>query len=142
MDGEELNLISDDTLLLNLKKYLNYQLSTFLLYALSFFSIVLIIILTIAAILFIPYVTFVLYKNKKYGWIITLAIIIIIPAILMIVIIQQTYTLFIMLLIELAIFYFYCFSLRLVVNDWVKEIASVKLIEYQRKRREEQYNHS
>lgn len=138
MDREELNLVSSEVLLVNLKKYLNYQLSTFLLFALSFFSIILIFILSALAILFMPYIIFVLYQNEKYSWIISLILMVVLPAALLVLLVEQTFTMMILLLIELAVFYMYCFTLRIAVNGWVKEIFTVKLIEYQRKRRLEQ----
>ncbi|HSD63304.1 MAG TPA: hypothetical protein VLB50_05870 [Ignavibacteriaceae bacterium] len=142
MDSEELNLIPDEALLVNLKKYLNYEISTFLLFALSFFSIIFIFLMAIAAIVFIPYVTYVLYRNDKRGWILTLLLVIILPTVLLIIFMQQAYTLFILLLIELAVFYFYCFTLRLVVNDWIQEITMSKLIDYQRMKRKAQEENS
>lgn len=138
MDSKELNLIPDEALLISLKKYLNYEISTFLLFAFSFFSIIFVFLMVAAAITFIPYVMYVLYRNDKRGWILTLVLLIILPTILLIIFMQQTYTLFILLLIELAVFYFYCFTLRLVVNEWVQEKTMTKLIDYQRKRKVEQ----
>lgn len=138
MDSKELNLIPDEALLMSLKKYLNYEISTFLLFAFSFFSIIFVFLMVAAAITFIPYVMYVLYRNDKRGWILTLVLLIILPTILLIIFMQQTYTLFILLLIELAVFYFYCFTLRLVVNEWVQEKTMTKLIDYQRKRKVEQ----
>ena len=138
MDKEELNLVPSEAQLVNLKKYLNYQLSTFLLFALSFFSIILIFILSALAFLFMPYVIFVLYQNEKYSWIISLILMVVLPVFLLVFLVEQTYTLMILLLIELAVFYVYCFSLRIALNGWVKEIFTVKLIEFQRKKRLEQ----
>ena len=134
MEFEDLNYHENELLLRRLKKYLNYHISTFLLFTFSFFSIILIILLSLVAIIFIPYVIFVLYKNNKYGWIMALSLIIIIPSIILILVVEHTYTLLMFLLIELGMFYFYCFSLRFAVNGWVKEIETVRLTEYQTKK--------
>lgn len=133
MESEDFNFNSNELLLKSLKKYLNYHISTFLLFAFSFFSIILIILLIVVAIIFIPYVIFVLYKNDKYGWIIALLLLIIIPSIILLMVVEHTYTLLMFLLIELGMFYFYCFSLRFAVNGWVEEIKTVRLTEYQTK---------
>ncbi len=137
MDNK-LDIIPEETHLLNLKKYLNYQIPTFALFALSFFSIILLVILAAAAVIFIFYIIFVLNRYRKYNWIITLFIVIIFPSLILIVTMQQTLTLLLFLLIELAVFYFYCFTLRMVVDDWVREISMRKLIDYQRERKAQQ----
>ena len=64
MEFEDLNIPYNESLLINLKKYLNYQISSALLFALSFFWIILIFIAVLSALLFIPYSIYVLYKNK------------------------------------------------------------------------------
>lgn len=137
MDNK-LDIIPDDAYLLNLKKYLNYQIPTFALFALSFFSIILLIILAAAAVIFIFYIIYVLNRYRKYKWIIALFIVVIFPCLILIITMQQTLTLLLFLLIELAVFYFYCFTLRMVVNDWVREIAMRKLIDYQRQKKSQQ----
>ena len=137
MDSK-LDIIPEEALLINLKKYLNYQIPTFALFAFSFFSIICLIITAAAAVIFIPYITYVLNRYKKYNWMLILFIVIIFPSVLLIAFLQETLTLFLFLLIELAAFYFYCFTLRMVVNDWVREITMAKLIDYQRQRRAQQ----
>lgn len=134
MEFEDLNYNENELLLRRIKKYLNYHISTFLLFAFSFFSFILIILLTVAAIIFIPFLIFVLYRNHKYGWIAALSLIIIIPSIILIIAVEQTYTLLMFLLIELGVFYFYCFALRFAVIGWVNDIETVRLTEYQTKR--------
>jgi len=131
MDPEGLNYNSNELLLISLKKYLNYQISTFVLYAFSYFSISLIILSNIAAIILIPFAIFVLYKIGRYGWIISLLFITVIPAIILIFFIDQTQ--YILLIIIMGLFYFYSFSLKFAVNGWVREMEAVKLIEYETK---------
>ncbi|HKB87823.1 MAG TPA: hypothetical protein VKD08_16725 [Ignavibacteriaceae bacterium] len=140
MDSEGLDLFPRESDLVNLKKYLNYHLSSFLLFALSFFSLILILLLTAAALIFTPYVIFVLYRNDKNGWILSLILLIILPAIIFILVVKPVAAMVLLLLIELALFYVYCFSLRLAVDGWVKEITTARLIDYQRKKHRDQQN--
>ena len=67
-----------------LSQILNYQLSTALLFILWYGGGFSVIILTIAAILFSPYILYVLYLEKKNGWIIFFIIIVLLnsPSIL------------------------------------------------------------
>lgn len=138
MEQEGLNYNSKELLLISLKKYLNYYISTFLFYAFSYFSIHLIILSNIAAIILIPFATVVLYKNGKYSWIITLLLITVVPAIILTFIVEQTQTRYILLIIDLGILYLYGFSLKFAVNGWVKEIETAKLINYETEKFKEQ----
>ena len=146
MDIEELNLSSDEALLVNLKKILNYQISIWLLFVVSFFFIssILIILLAVIAVSFFLYIIFILYRNRKYGWIATLFLTILIPTIVLAFIVEHTYTVAILLMIEVAIFFIYCAALRLTVDGWVRDIQTARLIDYQTKKVKEQkgYNKS
>lgn len=136
MDSEKIDYSSDLALLRKLKRILNYQISTWLLFMISFFFIspVLIVILAIAALLFAFYIIFALYKNNKYGWIAALFITIIIPVIILAFIVELNYSVIILLIIEVAAFFIYCAALRLTVNLWVKEIETKRLFDYRWKK--------
>jgi hypothetical protein len=136
LDPDGLNLNTDESLLFNLKKILNYQISTWLLFLISFFFIspILVIILALAALFLLFYIIFVLYKNGKYGWITALCITIIIPTIIMVFFIQRNYTIMILLMLEVGIFFIYCAALRLTLNVWVKDIQAARLFDLQSKR--------
>lgn len=136
MDSEKIDYSSDLALLRKLKRILNYQISTWLLFMISFLFIspILIVILAVAALLFAFYIIFALYKNHKYGWIAAFFITIIIPVIILAFIVELNYSVIILLIIEVAAFFIYCAALRLTVNLWVKEIESKRLFDYRWKK--------
>ena len=115
--------------LYGLRTVLNYQLSTtallFLAYILGPFIVItkslFVILIIIVSILFIPYMLFVLSNARKYGWILFFCIIVLIPLLCTFVFLNSSSNLYYaILLILFALFFFYCFLLRLAVNDWVK----------------------
>lgn len=107
--------------LTRLSKYLNYQISTVGLFVLSFLSLGFIFLVTIAAIIFTPFMLYVLYKEKKNGWIIFFVILVVIPFILSTILHFTVTFIFPWYLIVLVLFYFYCFLLRMEVNNWMRE---------------------
>lgn len=101
-----------------LQKWLDYELSTSVLYVISWFWGIAIFLMTIAAFIFTPLLIKVLLEEKKYGWMITFFVLIIIPTIgLFIININSEYKTIAGLVI-LALFYFYCFTLKMVIKDW------------------------
>ena len=77
-----------------------------------------------AAILFTPYIFYVLIKERKFGWIITFFVMIIIP--LLFVHFKFLDALFHdeIILIPLAFFYFYCFLIKYDVDRWLSDYYS------------------
>jgi hypothetical protein len=126
----------DDYLLLQLKKYLNYHVSASLLYFLSFFTLIALFIASLSALIFAIYLYYVLLKVKKYGWITFFTAVIIIPSIVSFFLIDKSEYTFTFLMIELGVFYFFCFIFRFVVNDWCEEI-SWKMLRNEEKKEEE-----
>ena len=123
-----------------LKKILNYEISTSVLFFLSFLAPVFIFIAILAAILFTPFMIHVLLKEKKTGWIVMFIVIVIIPAILFILLALQFELAAGLLLVPIALFYFYCFLLRFTVNGWVRELNFRHQYQIDKKRsREENY---
>lgn len=104
-----------------LQRYLNYEVSGTVLYFFSFFAFVFIFFAAAAAIIFTPYMLYVLYREKKRGWIILFAAIVIVPVIFLLIFTAMAEFSNILLFIILGLFYFYCFLLRFEVNDWVRE---------------------
>jgi len=103
-----------------LRRWLDYELSTSVLLLLSWFWGISIWLMTIAAILFTPFMLKILFQERRYGWIIFFLISVIIPTIgILFLEIDSTYKI-VFKLIPLAFFYFYCFLLRLVIRDWGK----------------------
>jgi hypothetical protein len=101
-----------------LQQWLDYELSSLLLMLLSWFWSFSIILLTLAAILFTPFMLKILFDEKRYGWIIFFTLIVIIPAVTFFFILDDVSYKSIFELIPLALFYLYCFVLRLAVKDW------------------------
>ncbi len=109
-----------------LSKYLNYEVSSSILYAGSFFFPMFIIILFLAATIFTPFMLFVLYKEEKKGWIVSFAIIVLIPAILFATFLPSV------IMGSLIPFYLYCFILRMEVKGWLQEMRARNTLVLQR----------
>ncbi len=109
------NQFSTDNLS-RLSKILNYQLSTTVLFLLWYGGALTLGIVTIAAILFSPYMLYILYLEKKNGWIIFFVVLVLLPIIAIILSSISE-----LLFIPLALVYFYYFLLKFVVRDWIQE---------------------
>ncbi len=107
-----------------LSKYLNYHIATFALFIASWFVSFFLILATLAALIFTPFMLYVLYKENQKGWIIFFGVIVIVPLIVLIVISFLDPFLKPAILITIGLFYFYCFLLRFSVNDWLTEIRA------------------
>lgn len=110
--------VSKDYNLRRLQQWLDYELSTIMLMLLSWFWNLALLLMIIAAFLFTPFMLKILFQERRFGWIIFFFLMVILPA---------TGTLFLNIdpsykfafeLIPLALFYFYCFVLRLAIKDW------------------------
>ncbi|MGD8780759.1 MAG: hypothetical protein PVH88_17575 [Ignavibacteria bacterium] len=108
--------------LVRLKKYLNYEISGAILYFLSFHVFIFIFLASAAALIFTPFMLYVLFKENKKGWIIFFGTVVILPVIIFIIISFLYEFGRPLLFISLGLFYFYCFMLRFEVIDWVKEM--------------------
>jgi hypothetical protein len=101
-----------------LQRWLDYELSTAMLLLLSWFWNLALLLMIIAAILFTPFMLKVLLDEKRFGWITFFIILVIMPIISFFIWdINSSYK-FILELIPLALFYFYCFILRLAIKSW------------------------
>ena len=94
-------------------------------------------VFALAAILFTPYIFYVLSKEKKFGWIILFFIMIIIPEVLGYLIFKDTLAFEAALLIPLAFFYFYCYLIKYEVDKWIGEYNWHQERLQQKKEREE-----
>jgi hypothetical protein len=119
MDPEELTVFSNNQNLKRLNYWLKYQISSSFLLILSWMFPLALLLTTIVALIFAPFMLFILYKEKKFGWIIFFGILIIFPLIIIIVFSMHSTYFMALILIPLALFYFYCFILRLTVSDWL-----------------------
>ena len=120
-----------------LSKVLNYQLSTTLLFLLWYGGGLTLLAVTIAAVLFSPYMLYVLYLEKKTGWITFFVVLVLLP-IIGIILSPMIELLF----VPLALVYFYYFLLKFVVRDWIQEKNAKyelqkQMLESKKKREEE-----
>lgn len=99
--------------------YLNCELSASLLFFVSFVVWIFIFIAIIIAGVFIPYMIYVLLKEGRHGWIIFFNVMILTPLLISIILLPSYFSVF--MLISVALFYCYCFFLRMTVNEWIKE---------------------
>lgn len=133
----DLELISEEQYYLKkVSRYLNYELSTSMLFFLCYAWGITLILAIIAATFFAPFMLYVFYKSRKYSWIISFFIVVVIPIIICIILGLTLGYLSAFVLIPLGFFYFYCFILKLMVNDQLKEIVAGE--ELKKKKAEEQ----
>lgn len=105
-----------------LQKWLEYEISSSVLAAFSWFWAILLFIVFLAALIFIPLMLKILYQEKKYRWILSFIIFIIIPAAAIHFVnffISPLYV--IMMYFPLAAFFLYCFMLKLAVRGWIND---------------------
>lgn len=101
-----------------LQQWLDYELSTIMLMLLSWFWNIALILTIIAAVIFTPFMLKVMFEERRFGWIVFFFLIVILPFVgILFFNIDSSYK-FAIELIPLALFYFYCFILRLAIKDW------------------------
>ena len=110
--------LEDINRLENLYKYLNYEVSSSLLYLGSWFIPMFMPLLSLAAIVFTPYLLFVLYKEERVGWIIFFIISTLIPIILLLIFYPA------ITMAGLIPFYLFCFLLRMETKGWITEMRA------------------
>ncbi len=113
--------INENFSLTRLKKYLNYEVSSSILYFLSFQVFIFIFLASAIALIFMPFMLYVLFTEKKKGWIVFFIVIVIIPIIFLLILSVMVEFSKPLLFIPLGLFYFYCFLLRFEVNNWARE---------------------
>jgi hypothetical protein len=121
-----------------LKKFLNYEISLSTLYFLSFLAFAFIFAAFAAALIFTPYMLYILFKEDKKSWIVIFIIIVIIPLILLIILTFLFAFDKSLFLIPLGLFYFYCFLLRFEVNGWIRELSAKNLFLLKQKEKDEE----
>lgn len=102
-----------------LAKILNFEISFGILFLISFAVSIFLFIAGLLAAVFVPFLIYVLLKEGKHGWIIFFNLTVILPLLFSYFFVSSYFAVFV--LITLAMFYFYCFLLRLSVNDWIRE---------------------
>lgn len=70
---------------------------------------------------FIPYISYVLIVEKRYGWLISLVVLIVIPSIIIYFIVKDLFLGKYFLLLPFVAFYFYCLLLKFSVKEWLND---------------------
>lgn len=120
-----------------LNKYLNYELSTAVLYFLSYAGGITLTLAIIAAVIFIPFILYIFIKARKVSWLISFCVLVIIPVVGCIIIGLKFNHFLIFILIHLGFFYFYCFIMKLVINENIKEIIAREELRKERNEKQE-----
>lgn len=94
-------------------------------------------VIALAAILFTPYIFYVLIKEKRFGWIVIFFAMIIIPLLLAHILFRGEFVYEGLMLIPLASFYFYCYQIKFEVDKWLNEYYSYQELLQQKKESEE-----
>ncbi len=119
-----------------LAKYLNFQLSSGILFALAFFKLIALPIVVIAALIFTPFMLYIFIRERRTAWLISFIIVVIIPGSLLMYFGLKTNYPAAFGLISLGILYLYFFVMRVVVNDELKELTAGE--ELQKRKLEEE----
>ena len=115
---------------------LNLELSTAAAFILQSFFPINIYVIVIAAILFTPYMLFVLLKENKYGWITFFFLLVVLPYPITFLIIGDYILLPAWLLLPIIPFYLYCFLIKYSVSQWLNEYNAEQQLAEQRKEQE------
>lgn len=94
-------------------------------------------IIVAAAIIFTPYIFYVLIKERKFGWIIIFFVMIIIPLLFVHFLFIDALFHDAIIMIPLASFYFYCYLIKYEVDRWLNEYHSHQDFLQQKKERDE-----
>jgi len=116
---------------------LYFELSTSAGFILSSFWPINLYIIIAAAILFTPYMLYVLIKERKYGWIVIFFLMVVLPYPVIYLIIGEYILLTAWLLLPVIPFYLYCFLIKFSVDDWLREYNWEQQLIEQRKEWEE-----
>jgi len=119
-----------------LRYWLKYELSAALLFLVPWFTAIFIVIITIAAVIFTPFLLKVLFKENKTGWIIAFFIMAILPAVTVVLFllfkINPELVPF-LVFVPLGGFYLFCFLLKISIDDWISEKrAYIERINYKK----------
>ncbi len=128
--------VNDIVELRRFRAILYFELSTALIFILNFWPINLYVIVG-AAILFTPYMLYVLFKERKYGWIVIFFLMVVLPYPVIYLIIGEYILLTAWLLLPVIPFYLYCFLIKFSVDEWIREYNWEQQLAEQRKESEE-----
>lgn len=95
------------------------------------------LLLTVLAGVFAPYMLYVLYRNGKRGWLVTFGIVVGIPVVLAFVPTGSDIFNAMLRFLPLLTFYFYCYMLRFSVGEWISDASPMGEIEVGARDRED-----
>ncbi len=75
----------------------------------------------VAAVIFTPYIFYVLINEERYGWMVTYFVMVPLPLVAGYFIFQDTLAFEAALLIPLLSFYLYCYLIKYAVDDWIRQ---------------------
>ena len=104
-----------------LQFWLNYEISgtgLFFISWIAFGKITFYFIYLIVAV-FSVYMLYVLFIEKKFGWIISFFVFVLLPGVLLKIFLNHSEIYKYFALLPFGLFFFYCFLLRLTINDWL-----------------------
>ena len=87
--------------------------------------------------IFTPYILYVLFNEKRYGWLTTYFLIVILPGIIIFILLWDNISNLGFLFLLLLPFYFFCFFNNFSVDDWLREYNWEQQLIVQRKEWEE-----
>lgn len=99
--------------------------------------VLLIIIAISPPVLVTPFIVYVLYREKRYGWLVSYLIIVILPVVVFYIIFQDMAEYIVWLPVYMVPFYFYCFLIKYSVDEWIREYNWNQQLIEQRKEQEE-----
>lgn len=103
--------------------------------------VILIFIAISPPVLVTPFIVYVLYREKRYGWLASYFIFVIIPVILLFIIFQDSFEYMIWMPIYYMVpFYFYSFIIKFSVDEWLREFNWEKQLIEQKKEQEGRKN--
>ena len=129
--------VNDIVELRRFRAILYFELSTSAGFILSSFWPINLYIIIAAAILFTPYMLYVLIKERKYGWIVIFFLMVVLPYPVIYLIIGEYILLTAWLLLPVIPFYLFCFLIKFSVDDWLREYNWEQQLIEQRKEWEE-----
>ncbi len=79
-----------------------------------------ILLLSVAALIFTPYLLFVLFRTGHRGWMVGFAVMVGTPYLLWLLPVSHPVLTVVVRLLPLFMFYLYCWLLRLAVGEWIE----------------------
>ena len=112
-------IISKNNNLKKLNYWLKYNISTSFLLIIGWLTPIAIFLIVMAAVIFTPFMLKVFFEEKRYGWIVACLIIFLLPLIITFILFRDSEYFKVLRLIPFAFYYFYCFLLKLTLDDWM-----------------------